>query len=189
DSTTNIEIAATGILDVTGRSDGTLQLGGSQTLAGSGTLRGSLNASGVVAPDGGTPNTTGTLTVTNVANFFGTTWMKLNGSSSDRLVSPAIALGGTLVITNSGAPLHAGDTFTLFSGPLTGSFGSIVLPNYYTFDTAQLTAGGNGTLKVTSYTPPVMKTDFSAFSSGTITFNITGGINGNGVSILSSTNV
>jgi len=118
--------------------------------------------------------------------------MKLNGGSvpaNDKLVAPTINLGGTLVITNAGAPLHAGDTFTLFSGTLVGSFGSIITPNYYTFNTTQLTGGGNGTVTVTSYTPPVMKTDFSAFSSGTITFNVTGGIIGNGVSILSTTNL
>ncbi len=192
DNTTNIEITSTGILDVSSRSDGTLQLGGNQTLAGSGVLRGTLNNSGTLAPDGGTPNTTGTLTVTNIANLFNLTWMKLNRGStpvSDRLIAPTINLGGNLVITNSGAPLHAGDTFSLFSGTLAGGFGSITLPNYYTFDTTQLTAGGNGTITVTSYTPPVMKADYSAFSTGTITFNITGGIIGNGVSILSSTNL
>jgi autotransporter-associated beta strand protein len=187
DNTTNIQIAATGILDVSGRSDGTLNLNANQTLTGSGTIRGTLSASGTVAPDGGTPNTTGTLTVTNLAGLYNMTWMKLNGSASDKLVAPNISLNGTLVITNSGAPLHAGQTFTLFSGALTGNFGLIILPNYYTFDTTQLPV--NGTITVTSYAPPVMKTDFSAFSTGTITFNVTGGIIGNGVSILSSTNV
>ncbi len=192
DNTTNIEIAASGILDVSTRSDGTLNLGGSQILAGSGTLRGSLNASGTVAPDGGTANTTATLTVTNVASLANLTWMKLNRGStpnSDKLVAPTINLGGNLVITNSGAPLHAGDTFTLFSGTLAGSFGGITTPNYSVLDTTQLSAGGNGTVTVLSYTPPVMKADYSAFSTGTITFNISGGIVGNGVSILSSTNI
>ena len=190
DNTTNIEITASGILDVSGRSDGTLQLGGNQTLAGSGTVRGSLNASGVLAPDGGTPNTMGTLTVTNVASLFNVTWMKLShggAPANDKLVAPNINLGGTLVVTNIGGPLHAGDTFTLFQGTLAGAFGQVVLPNYYTFDTSQLAV--NGTITVTSYTPPVMKTDFSTFSSGTITFNITGGIAGNPVSVLTTTNI
>jgi autotransporter-associated beta strand protein len=190
DNTTNIEVTATGILDVSGRSDATLQLGGSQTLAGSGTVRGAANISGVLAPDGGTPNTLGTLTVTNFVNLFSTTWMKLNrgtAPNSDKLVAPSINMNGTLVITNIGAPLHPGDTFTLFQGTLANSFGTVILPNYYTFDTTQLPV--NGTVTVTSYTPPVLTTDFSTFSSGTITFNITGGIAGNGVSVLTSTNI
>ncbi len=130
--------------------------------------------------------------MTNFVNLFNITWMKLNRGSvptSDKLVSPTINLGGTLILTNSGAPLHAGDTFTLFQGTLTGGFGAVIAPNYYTFDTTQLIAGGNGTVTVTSYTPPVMTSDFSALSTGTITFNITGGIIGNGVSVLATTNV
>ena len=116
--------------------------------------------------------------------------MKLNRGAtpnSDKLVAPTINLGGTLVVTNIGGPLHVGDTFTLFQGTLANSFGTIILPNYYTFDTTQLPV--NGTITVTSYTPPVLTTDFSAFSSGTITFNVTGGIPGNGVAVLTSTNI
>jgi fibronectin-binding autotransporter adhesin len=190
DSSTNIDIVSPGILDVSTRSDGTLQLGGGQTLSGSGILRGSVNASGIVAPDGGSPNATGTLTATNVATLSGTAWMKLNRGSapnSDLLVAPTINLGGTLVLTNIGAPLHVGDTFTLFHGTLAGTFASIITPNYYTFNTTQVAV--NGTVTVTSYTPPTMTADYSAFSSGVITFNATGGIPGNAVSVLSSTNL
>jgi fibronectin-binding autotransporter adhesin len=188
-SSTNITVASGAILDVSRRSDGTLQLGG-QTLSGSGTVRGSVtvNGGGILSP--GPANGIGTLTVTNVVTIFDTALMKLNHDStpnSDRLVAPTINLGGTLVLTNIGAPLHAGDTFTLFQGTLSGSFSSILTPNYYTFDTTQV--GVNGTVKVTSYTPPTMTADYSSFSSGTITFNAAGGIPGNAVSVLTSTNL
>ncbi len=46
DTTTNIEITSSGILDVSARTDGALNLNSGQTLAGSGTLRGILNVSG-----------------------------------------------------------------------------------------------------------------------------------------------
>ena len=188
-SSTNIIIGSGAVLDVSGRSDDTLFLNSGQVLGGKGTLYGILDTSagGTVSGGDGLAGNTGTLTVTNRANLGGTAWMKLNGASSDKLVAPTITLGGTLVVTNAGGPLHVGDTFTLFQGALAGSFASIILPNYATFDTSQLAV--NGTIRVTSYTPPVMKTDFSAFSSGTITFNITGGISGNGVSVLTTTNL
>ena len=85
--------------------------------------------------------------------------------------------------------LRAGDTFTLFSSanPPTGAF-SIVLPNYYVWDTSNL--GVNGTISVVSYSPPVIShVDFSTLSSGTITVNATNGLAGGPVNILTSTNV
>ena len=187
DGTTNIYIGSGAILDVSTRSDGTLQLGGTQILQGSGTLRGSLNASGTVAPGG---DTVGTLTVTNVVSLNNTTVMKLNRGStpnSDRLVAPTINLGGNLIVTNIGGSLHVGDTFTLFSGTLANGFGSVILPNYYTWDTSQLAV--NGTISVTAAALPSFAPDFSAIHSGTITFSGSNGIPGNAFNVLSSTNL
>ena len=93
-----------------------------------------LQSYGTIAPGDGLSGNVGTLTVTNSLNLGGTTWMKLNRSAvqnSDRLVATNINYGGTLVVTNIGAPLQMGDTFTLFSSPntLNGAF-RLVLPNY-----------------------------------------------------------
>ena len=177
---TNIYISSGKFLDVSGRSDDTMPLGSSQILSGNGTVLGILDTTGggTLAPGDGVVGNTGTLTVTNTANLGGTAWMKLNRANSpnsDRLtVSGSITYGGTLVVTNVGASLHAGDTFTLFSTPTAtynNSFGGVILPNYYTWDTSQLAV--NGTITVTAFSPPGLAADFSTFSSGSITLNAT----------------
>ncbi|HEV2695686.1 MAG TPA: hypothetical protein VG347_22535, partial [Verrucomicrobiae bacterium] len=101
-----------------------------------------------------------------------------------------ITLGGTLVVTNIGSTLQAGDTFVLFSTPLTGSFsGNVVLPAYYTWNTANLEV--NGTISVISVTPPpkITGVDFSGLAGGTLVFNATGGLVNEPFAILSSTNL
>ncbi len=189
--TTNINISAGAFLDVSKRSDGTLTLQGSQVLLGNGTVLGSVVNTGFISPGGGIGGAVGTLTITNAVSGSGISWMKLDRSSvpnSDRLVSPNISIdGSTLVVTNAGAPLHAGDTFTLFNGLVTGSFQTVALPNYYTWNTNQLAV--NGTLSVVSFNPPSLHVDFSTFSTGSITFNASNGIPNGPLSVLSSTNL
>lgn len=192
-----INLVSGAVLDVSGRSDATFPVGSSATqlLEGRGTIRGSLNVggSGMVSPGGGTGGSTGILTVTNAITLNGTAWMKLNrtaGTTSDRLAASTITYGGTLVITNIGSPLQVGDTFTLFSGSSlnTGSFGTIVLPNYYGIDTSSLTV--NGTITVTNaFRPAISTVDFSTLSSGTITLTLTNGVASGAVNILTSTNL
>ena len=83
------------------------------------------------------------MTVTNAVALNNLAWMKLNRAgtpSSDQIVSTlgGITYGGTLVVTNIGAKLQAGDTFTLFSAPaLLNTFSTVVLPNYYNWDTSK----------------------------------------------------
>ena len=196
--TTNINITATGIIDVSGRGDDTFQVGSSayQLLDGRGTVNGSLNVSGygTVAPGDGLSGSPGVLTVTNVITLNGTTWLKLNRGgtpASDELVSTlgSINYGGTLLLTNVGSALQPGDTFTLFSGSGlgAGTFGSVVLPSYYTFDTSNL--GVNGTVTVTgTYKPALTTVDFSFLASGYLTFNAVNGAPNGGFAILTSTN-
>ena len=198
---TNVSIKAGAVLDVSGRSDGTTPLVANETISGGGTIVGILDAGSTsitVAPGDGIAGGLGTLTVTrniNLGNVGGTTWMKLNraGSpNSDRLVSSlaGINYGGTLVVTNVGASLHTGDIFTLFSGAagLTNSFGTIVLPSYYTWNTTQL--GVNGQISVTAFSPPaITNVNFSGLSGGSITLNVAHGVAGGPVSVLSSTNL
>jgi len=195
--TTNIYIVAGATLDVSGRSDGTLNLGGSQTLRGSGLILGAVNTSGLVSPGSGVSGSLGTLTVTNSINLSGTTWIKLNRASSpnsDRLASSTagvINYGGTLIVTNTGGALQAGDTFTLFSGATlnNSTFGDVQLPNYYSWDTSNL--GVNGTVQVTAVLPPPALTnvDFSTLGSGTITLNAINGAPNGPVIVQTTTNL
>ncbi len=125
-SSTNITVVAGAILGVSGRSDDTLPLSSSQTLKGGGTIRGSVDASGGgnVEPGPGI----GILTVTNAITLGGTTTLEISRPNNDRIVAKQINYGGTLVVTNIGVKLQAGDTFQLFSGSIAGAFGSVTLP-------------------------------------------------------------
>jgi autotransporter-associated beta strand protein len=176
-----ITVTTGAFLDVSARSDQTLQLGGtfSQQLRGRGTINGILNVggSGTVSPGGGIGGDIGTLTVTNTITLGGTAWMKLNragGPNSDQLVSGAtINYGGTLVVTNIGAPLQVGDTFTNFIAPsLNGSASSFTLdlPRAYVWDTSKL--GVNGSIKVAGMvTPPtISKVVYTNFANGILIF-------------------
>ena len=101
-----------------------------QIIRGDGTIRGSLITlvNALLTPG----FSLGTLTVTNALSLGGTTVMELNRASSpnsDRLVANSVTNGGTVIVTNIGAALAAGDIFTLFSAPLhSGSFGTVALP-------------------------------------------------------------
>ena len=204
-------VLAGGTIDVTGQSDSTLHLQNQpspgtgpynfgQSLLGVGTILGNLDAgnSAVTVAPGGSywGGTIGTINVSGSVTLGGTSRMGLNRAGSpncDQLASlSSINYGGTLIVTNMGNPLHVADTFTLF--PATGgynatSFSSIVLPNYYTWDTSQL--GVNGSISVTAVLPPpaISGVDYSQVSSGILTFNATNGVAGGAYTLLTSTNV
>ena len=195
---TNIYINAGAFLDVSGLSSDTLYLQASQVLCGDGTLNGILDntAGGTVSGGTGIDPTVGTLTVTKAVNLggSGTAWMKLNPGhtpNSDQLVSAlsTITYGGTLVITNIGSAPQVGDQFTLFSGAgLSGTFGTIIVPNYYKFDLSKL--GVNGTITLTNaFRPAFSSVNFSALASGSVTLNITNGVANGLVNVLTSTNL
>ncbi len=194
-SSTNIFIAAGATLDVTGQSTGTLPLYFGQTLSGAGTVNGILDSTGggTVAPGDGTG--LGTLTVTTNANLGGTLWIKLDRAAtpnSDRLVAPTITLQGvSVVFTNVGPALQVGDTFTIFTGAVSGTVGSVTVPggNYYTWDTSRLAI--DGTVRLTGVLPPpaISHIDFSGLASGYLYINATNGAPGGAVSVLTSTNL
>lgn len=195
---TNIFINAGALLDVSGRSDDTMPLNSGQVISGNGAVNGILNttAGGTVSPGGGISGDIGTLIVSNSIVLGGTAWMKLDRASSpnsDLLVSSlsTITYGGTLVVTNIGPKLHPGDTFTLFSGGglSGGTFSTLVLPNYYTWNTGNLAV--NGSITVTAVAPPpaITNVDFSMFSNGTITLNADNGLANGPVTVLTTTNL
>ncbi|HWQ93849.1 MAG TPA: hypothetical protein VN673_19455, partial [Clostridia bacterium] len=111
----------------------------SGTLGGIGSISGPLTvqAGGTLAPGipgrGALTPAIGALTAGNVM-VNGTIVMKidrLGTPNSDRLVAPAVVVnpGAALVVTNLGsAAFAAGDTFTLFSVPVSGSFTVASLP-------------------------------------------------------------
>jgi autotransporter-associated beta strand protein len=186
-NSTQIVLNAGTILDLSGLSSQTISLSSLQTLQGSGTVVGSLDTSlgGNVNP--GLP--TGILTVTNTATLGGTTTMSVKSGAASRLTATNIVYGGTLVVQLVGGNLHVNDTFDLFdwSGSLTGTFSSTVLPaNYYSWDTSQLSV--NGTIRVTAVTLPRI-TSFTLDLAGNLAVNGTNGAAGMDYSILSSTNL
>jgi autotransporter-associated beta strand protein len=173
-NSSSLQIAAPGMLDVSGRLDGALNVGGiAQSVAGNGTIRGRLvvGSLGTLTPGFGV----GTLTVTNTVTLGGAATMELNRSvapNSDRIVSPAITAGGTLTVTNIGSGLQPGDTFQLFSTAVSGSFAAVNLPATDTVNQLAYTWNNklavDGTIVVLTATPTVNTTPTN------ITFTATG---------------
>ena len=127
------------------------------TLGGSGSIGGALTvqSGGTLAPGGGLT----TLNATGNVNLQpgGTTFLEISkaAATNDQLVvSASLTLGGTLVVTNLGGILAAGDKFTLFhAGSFNGSFSSNSLPVLnagLAWNTANLT---NGVVSVVSTQP------------------------------------
>jgi autotransporter-associated beta strand protein len=184
-ASTNINVAAGAFLDVS--TAGTLSLATGQTLGGNGTVLGSVDASGggTIAPG----SSIGTLTVTNTVTLGGNTLMEINRDSvpnSDKLAASAISLGGTLTVENIGPALHIGDTFDLFDGALSGSFATLALSGYYTWNTSQLAAGGNGTITVTGVSLPTLGVTVSGTN---IVLSSSGGLSGGQLTVVTSTDV
>lgn len=150
-SSTNISLAASATLDVSGRGDKTLTLAAGQMLQGNGTVSGTLTASAGSTVSPGGVNSIGTLTVTNAINLSGNTVIEVNKNASTRdqlNCTAAITYGGTLNVTNLSGTLAAGDSFKVFNaGSYSGSFTSITpAPGAgLSWDVTGLT---NGTLRV-----------------------------------------
>lgn len=108
-------------------------------LGGTGSIAGSLHVQpgGTLAPGippvGSLTPALGTLTASNTT-IDGAVLMKISRSgapASDRLAAPAIVAnaGSTLTVTVLGsASFAAGDTFTLFTTPVSGAFSTLNLP-------------------------------------------------------------
>lgn len=199
-NSTNIFINTGAALDLSGtlNDSDTFFLGASQVLSGYGTLRGLLDTTsgGTVTGGGGLAGGVGILTVTNSINLGGVAWLKLNRASSpnsDRLVSSTAGLinyGGTLLLTNVGPRLQVGDSFTLFGArTLTGSFSSVVLPNYYTWNTSQLAVSGRVSVTGVSPAPAITSVDYSQLATGTLTLHSAGGVANGAVTVLATTNL
>jgi hypothetical protein len=108
---------------------GTNSIGGAVTVQAGGTL-----APGIAALTTMWTNTIGTLTVGGAVSVSGAVVININDGvspKSDKLVAPSVTIssGATLTVNNIGSTnLVAGDTFTLFSTPVSGSFTTVTLP-------------------------------------------------------------
>ena len=104
-------------------------VGSGAMLGGTGSYAGVITVNGTLAP--GAPGI-GTFTANSNVTLAGTALMEINRSvspSSDKLsVNATLTCGGTLLVTNVGTSLQAGDSFDLFDGTMAGSFASIQLP-------------------------------------------------------------
>ncbi len=165
-------------------------LGGTGVIAGNLTMLGGTNSPGM----GGI----GTFTVNGNLTLAGVTLMELNRgltTNSDRLVVGGnITFGGALnVVLASGAPSpQAGDVYQLFNKAASGSFTSITLPNIsalpgnLSWDTSNLAANGTISVQGTTASPTISST---SVSGGSFVMSGTGGTQGNGYTVLTSTNV
>src|SRR5690606_27243946 len=97
----------------------------------------------------------GTLTFADNLVLSGTTGREIDRDTirnADLVTANSLTYGGTLVVTNIGGPIQAGDTFNLFDWTSrNGSFAAVVLPPLapgLSWDDSQLEA--NGTLSVIS---------------------------------------
>ena len=138
--------------------------------SGTGTGAVTVNSGGILGGTGiisgaTTVNSGGTLTLvdSSVATLTFGSSLLLSGATSmeisktagtaDKIVmtSGTVTLGGNLTVVNLAGTLVLGDTFDLIDGTIAGTFTSFTLPSLPTglaWDKTQLSAGGNGTIKV-----------------------------------------
>jgi fibronectin-binding autotransporter adhesin len=189
---TNISLAASATLDVSGRADQRLTLGAGQTLQGSGIVNGNLTVgAGAAVLPGGT-GTIGTLAVTNSVVLSGTTLMDLNQTAGthDQIVGASISYGGTLSLNNLAGTLIAGNSFKLFNASsYHGSF-AIVTPSTpgagLAWDLSQLNSGFVNVVAA-SGTGPVVNNP--QIIGGNLILSGTGGTNNGPYHVLTSTNL
>ncbi len=146
-NSSTVEILSGATLDVTGRTDQKFVVGSARTLTGGGSILGSLDGlvGSTLKPGAGI----GTLAVSADVSLVGAVVMELNRTNvqnCDRLVvAGSIVAGGGLTVTNLGPALQAGDTFQLFSQPVTG-FASVSFPALATGLIWQNNLGVDGSL-------------------------------------------
>jgi hypothetical protein len=188
-------------LDASGRPDGTLTLAAGQTLQGIGAVTGNLivNPTAILSPGGtnsaiGSTNLIGTITAAGDLTLNGTTIIKLDGPSVNDAVqaSGTIHFGGTLNLANvSGAPLAAGNTFTIFNaGSYSGSFTQGITPaspgSGLAWDTTQLLSSGTISV-VAAAAQPILSGP--SISGTNFIFSGSNGPVGHNYVVLRSTNV
>jgi len=190
-SYTGTTTVAGGTLLINGRNgNSNLIVTNGGTLGGAGSIGGTLSllAGGKLAPGiparGPLTVALGTLSASNAVTIAGTVVMRIDRTAlptNDRLAAPSIAVnsGATLTVTNIGATnLVAGDTFTLFSTPISGTFSTLnlpTLPNPSLIWTNKLAVNGTIAVVATNLVavgaanPPVVATNQAVMLTVTVT--------------------
>lgn len=178
-NTTLFAVAGGATLNVSARADQTLTLNSGQNLIGSGNINGNVvaNPGSVINPG----DSIGTFTVTGNATLSGTLVMELNRTNSPAtndslVVTGTFTAGGTLIVTNLGPALHAGDTFQLFPAGVSGF--SVNLPTtdtanavQYTWNDTTATDGKITVATVTGSTNPNPTNIVTSVSGGNLTLS------------------
>src|ERR1035437_7831534 len=147
-------------------------IGGATTIQTGGTLAPGTPAPGILTVSAAVTLQTGSATVIQIN--------RTNAVNSGRLTATTIALNGTLTVTNVGPALASGDTFTLFSGSLSGSINPASLPpllNGLSWDTSALNTSGTIAVTSTVITTPPMISSVSVVG-GNLTMIGSGGVPG-----------
>jgi autotransporter-associated beta strand protein len=138
---------------------GGFTVGAGQTLSGGGSVNGAVAINGTIAP--GNSVTIGMLTLSNAPTLNGVTLMKINRNNgtplNDQIVLPSggITYGSTLIVTNIGASLTAGDNFHIFAATnYNGTFATLNLPSLGTGLAWNTNALTNGMLSVIATAGP-----------------------------------
>lgn len=154
----SISVGAGATLDASAVSGG-FTVPGAQTLSGNGSVAGNARINGTLSPGA----SIGGLTFAGSLSLAGVTLMEINKTggtlTNDWAMSTGtLTYGGALVVTNTGSPLAAGDTFRLFSAAsFGGAFNTMTLPPLapgLRWATNQLLV--NGTLGVVAPTGPLL---------------------------------
>jgi autotransporter-associated beta strand protein len=154
-SSISVQVDAGAVLD--GASAGGLVINSGRTLLGNGTVSGNTTVNGTLSPG----ITIGRLSFQHSLILAGTTALDVSHTgpllTNDSVsVLGALTLGGSLIITNTGSSLGAGDTFQLFqAGTLSGTFSNLVLPTLnasLVWNTNNLTS--NGSISIVSLVAP-----------------------------------
>jgi alpha-galactosidase len=188
-----ITIAASAVLDASGRTDGTLTLASGQTLRGHGLLQGTaiISNGAILAPG----LSIGTLTVSsNLTLAAGSTIvMELSTSpmTNDALqVGGTVTYGGTLIATHvSGTALAVGDSFKFFNAASYGGAFTNIVPPMPGSGLAWNVSGlaSNGVLQVVAASPP--RISASLLNGSSLVLSGTGGIPNGEYYVLASTNL
>ena len=170
-NSSNINISAGALFDVTGMPAGSMTLGSGKSIAGFGSVKGNfiIGSGATLSPGGGF----GTLTFSNslsltagCTNIFGITKNPLTNDLA-RIIG-TLTNGGTLVVNNIGSTaLTNGDNFKLFSAAsYSGGFSKLILPALLTglfWNTNSLNT--NGTISVGALTSPTISATHASGSN------------------------
>ncbi len=159
---TGATTVSTGSLFVTGSlGNTTVSVASAATLGGDGAFAGPVTVQGTFAPGATGQNSTGHLTFGGSLTLATTTTTRLELNRTAAVTHDAVAVtgaftaAGSLVITNLGDALVAGDSFALFNkAPTSGAFANVTLPALPAGLTWQNNLAVNGTVSVLGANPP-----------------------------------